>query len=78
MRARVATSARTSSEQVHQDQEDSLLAAVMARPSGFMLPCGENGLSAVWMSTQHTKWCDPAAAHIPVNGCPCVDVLTVL
>ena len=45
----------TSSEQVHQEYDDSLLAAVMTSLSGFMLPCGDNGLSAVWMSTQHTK-----------------------
>ena len=55
LRARLASPMRTSSEQVHQDRDDSLLAAMMACPRGFMLPCGEKGLSTAWMSTQHTK-----------------------
>jgi len=51
----------TSSEHVHQEYDAASLAALMTSSSGFRLPCGDCALSDVWMSTQHTKWCEPAA-----------------
>lgn len=54
-------SSQISSLQVHHDHDDALDAAVIARRSGFELPCGEMVCSGVEMSTQQTKWWLPSA-----------------
>ena len=54
-------SSQISSLQVHQEYDEALDAAVIARKSGLELPCGEIDSSGVEMSTQQTKWWLPSA-----------------